>query len=72
MPATLTVSTSRRMPSQPPVITDSAGTERDLLVHSMSVDSELLLRGNKSIAIVHNGAVYRLQSTKLGKLILTK
>lgn len=34
--------------------------------------SESLLQGNKSVAIEHNGAVYRLQATKLGKLILTK
>ena len=34
--------------------------------------SELLFNGNKSVAIEHNGAVYRLQATKLGKLILTK
>ncbi|MEG0921267.1 MAG: hemin uptake protein HemP [Comamonas sp.] len=36
------------------------------------VESQDLLRGNKAVSIVHNGAVYRLQSTKLGKLILTK
>ena len=34
--------------------------------------SESLLRGQKSVAIQHNGSVYRLQATKLGKLILTK
>jgi hemin uptake protein HemP len=34
--------------------------------------SESLFNGNKSVAIEHNGAVYRLQATKLGKLILTK
>lgn len=38
----------------------------------ISLRSELLLRGNKSVAIVHNGSIYRLQATKLGKLILTK
>ena len=38
----------------------------------LSVDSESLLRGKKSVSIVHNGAIYRLQATKLGKLILTK
>ncbi|WP_284465656.1 hemin uptake protein HemP [Diaphorobacter nitroreducens] len=37
-----------------------------------AVDSSTLLRGQKAVAIVHNGAVYRLQATKLGKLILTK
>ena len=34
--------------------------------------SEALLRGRKLVEISHNGEVYRLQSTRLGKLILTK
>ncbi|MFT4194986.1 hemin uptake protein HemP [Ottowia sp.] len=34
--------------------------------------SDHLLRGRKIIEISHNGSVYRLQATKLGKLILTK
>jgi hemin uptake protein HemP len=37
-----------------------------------SVSSNELLAGGKSVEITHNGAVYRLQATKLGKLILTK
>lgn len=37
-----------------------------------SVESLDLLRGQKTVEIRHNGAVYRLQATKLGKLILTK
>jgi hemin uptake protein HemP len=37
-----------------------------------SLDSTELLKGQKVIEIKHNGAVYRLQATKLGKLILTK
>lgn len=36
------------------------------------VPSEDLLRGRKAMEISHNGAVYRLQATRLGKLILTK
>ncbi|MCC2675592.1 MAG: hemin uptake protein HemP [Ramlibacter sp.] len=36
------------------------------------VPSEELLRGARLVEIVHNGEVYRLQSTRLGKLILTK
>lgn len=36
------------------------------------VESTDLLRGQKTVEIKHNGAVYRLQATKLGKLILTK
>jgi hemin uptake protein HemP len=40
------------------------------LAHAMQ--STELLRGNKVVEIVHNGNVYRLQATRLGKLILTK
>jgi len=39
---------------------------------SLAVDSSDLLQGNKAVTIVHNGSLYRLQATKLGKLILTK
>ena len=37
-----------------------------------SVQSTDLLKGQKSVVIEHNGSIYRLQATKLGKLILTK
>lgn len=37
-----------------------------------SVDSQALLQGQKAVTIHHNGALYRLQATRLGKLILTK
>ena len=37
-----------------------------------ALDSNELLQGHKMVAIEHNGALYRLQATKLGKLILTK
>ncbi|MDB5931352.1 MAG: hypothetical protein JWR60_3059 [Polaromonas sp.] len=36
------------------------------------VDSTELLRGQKAVDISHNGLTYRLQATRLGKLILTK
>lgn len=36
------------------------------------LDSAALLNGQKAVTIVHNGTPYRLQATKLGKLILTK
>ncbi|MDB5964316.1 MAG: hypothetical protein JWQ72_816 [Polaromonas sp.] len=36
------------------------------------MDSIELLRGQKAVEIIHNGATYRLQATRLGKLILTK
>ena len=31
-----------------------------------------ILRGQKAVEITHNGAIYKLQATRLGKLILTK
>ena len=39
---------------------------------SQLVESTALLKGGKAVGILHNGALYRLQATKLGKLILTK
>ncbi|HYD75713.1 hemin uptake protein HemP [Ramlibacter sp.] len=36
------------------------------------LDSNALLCGCRFIEIRHNGEVYRLQATRLGKLILTK
>ena len=36
------------------------------------LDSETLLQGRRLVEISHNGEVYRLQATRLGKLILTK
>jgi hemin uptake protein HemP len=37
-----------------------------------ALQSATLLAGRKAVDIVHNGTVYRLQATRLGKLILTK
>ena len=39
---------------------------------ALAVESHELLRGHKAVEIKHNGSIYRLQTTKLGKLILTK
>ena len=36
------------------------------------LESTELLKGSKTVGILHNGSRYRLQATKLGKLILTK
>lgn len=45
---------------------DEAGRPAVLL------ESAELLKGSKTVGILHNGSLYRLQATKLGKLILTK
>ena len=36
------------------------------------VSSTDILRGHKAVQITHNGSSYKLQATRLGKLILTK
>ena len=41
-------------------------------VRPAPLPSEQLLQGRRLVEITHNGEVYRLQSTRLGKLILTK
>ena len=47
--------------------------DRSATEHALpAVNSLDLLQGQKTIEIMHNGSVYRLQATKLGKLILTK
>lgn len=50
--------------SRGPIADDSRGVPL--------VESASLLQGNKTVGILHNGSLYRLQATKLGKLILTK
>ena len=37
-----------------------------------AISSETLLKGQPSVTIAHQGAIYRLQTTRQGKLILTK
>lgn len=37
-----------------------------------ALTSQQLMQGRKTVAITHNGSTYRLQATRLGKLILTK
>lgn len=39
---------------------------------SQPLSSEQLLQGRRMVEISHNGEIYRLQATRLGKLILTK
>jgi hemin uptake protein HemP len=41
-------------------------------VQARPLASYELLQGAKIVEISHNGSVYRLQATRLGKLILTK
>ena len=55
---------------------DQAGggrsTAAKVLSKDISIESTDLLRGSKTLEIRHNGSLYLLRTTKLGKLILTK
>lgn len=43
-----------------------------LVSNPLVLCSSAVLQGQKSVAIAHQSEFYRLQVTKLGKLILTK
>ena len=60
-----------------PSINQPSGTAADVqgsqpLSGQAPLDSQELLQGRTAVAIAHNGALYRLQTTRQGKLILTK
>lgn len=63
-------------PLDPDASTEPLGTrlEQQPIESSLpcAISSEALLRGQPSISITHQGAIYRLQTTRQGKLILTK
>jgi len=42
------------------------------LARAEPLASDQLFQGRRMVEIAHNGEVYRLQATRLGKLILTK
>lgn len=70
MPVTANVFPVRSHPSLDPSGGGHAVSEapRPIVLH----ESTELLKGSKTVGIMHNGSLYRLQATKLGKLILTK
>jgi len=51
---------------------DPSGLQHEREDTRVPLDSRELLRGARWIEIRHNGETYRLQATRLGKLILTK
>ena len=73
MSPTPQTSSTLSLPFSRPGETDAAGAD-----HSKQGDaacamhSTAILRGQKMVEIIHNGLSYRLQATRLGKLILTK
>jgi hemin uptake protein HemP len=68
--STLTLPTGPAMAAEPQpqsLLLDPKNTSAAGLLNSQD-----LLQGERSVEIVHNGAIYRLYATRLGKLILTK
>ena len=74
MQASLTSAPLRRTASADPAGAPASGEASSAGAQgaTAALDSSVLLQGHKTVAISHNGSVYRLQATKLGKLILTK
>lgn len=63
---------SHRAAAMPAAAANDITLADEALKSEVSIDSVSLLRGGKRVPIAHNGSVYWLQATKLGKLILTK
>ena len=63
---------SRPPPSSPPATTAAKPTPVAAAVVPLRIDSAALMGGQRVLEIVHLGEVYRLQTTRFGKLILTK
>jgi hemin uptake protein HemP len=64
--ASSTQSLPSRSPRQPESTASGPGEA------ALAVASTDILRGQRAVDIIHNGFTYRLQATRLGKLILTK
>ncbi len=63
---------TRQELSTPPPLSLGEGSTQPMDQVCGQVKSIDLLQGRRAVDIEHNGALYRLQTTKLGKLILTK
>lgn len=50
----------------------AANSDTTASEHLCRIQSHEVMRGHNAVAIEHNGSVYRLQTTRQGKLILTK
>lgn len=73
MPALMTRMTATPdQPSTPASPTEPASQAAAVSAQAGALDSARLLQGHKAVTITHNGTLYRLQATRLGKLILTK
>jgi len=55
-----------------PTPLDTAETDRSPATTGPVWRSETLMQGHRTITIEHQGVLYQLRATRLGKLILTK
>lgn len=67
MPMSHTLSLPRSAPASQAEVSASMSASSQVCMNSNDI-----LRGQKAVEITHNGSTYRLQATRLGKLILTK
>lgn len=72
MPATLASSLFLHSCADERSVENRESTDSVALQGGPFLRSDDLLQGRKTVAIAHNGLIYRLQATRLGKLILTK
>ena len=63
---------NRMPPAARQPTTTPPGSSAPMRGEAVPVRSEVLFQGQRTVEISHNGEIYRLQATRLGKLILTK
>lgn len=72
LPISHTLSLPARSAARTALHSEAASGSSVASTPSVCLNSTEILRGQKAVEINHNGLTYRLQATRLGKLILTK
>ena len=72
MSIAMPVSSTLSLPSRSATRQESTSAVSAMSGSASCMNSTEILRGQKAVEINHNGSTYRLQATRLGKLILTK
>lgn len=72
LPISQTLSLPARSVARTTLHSEAATDANAASTSAPCLNSTEILRGHKAVEINHNGFTYRLQATRLGKLILTK
>lgn len=72
MKSSLNTTLTLRRPARPARSVEPAQPLAGKQDQAPLISSESLLKGGTHTHIVHNGKIYQLRATRLGKLILTK